>query len=726
MRRLGIKLGIIALVLMMAIVFSGCGDNGSGIPRVTPRTVTTGVVETIGWGHHRVNPINVTTEFRNNQIVRISIGQNSDSPEFIESVRNNLIPRILYHQVLGMMPTDAVSGATVSSMGVREAVMAAITEAGGNPAQWVEGFPRRTGETASFDTIFDVIVVGLGGSGTMAYLAASDVIGTSVLGLEAAGHIGGMSAHVLGSVQANSENLSPTTTVQNMRNQWVVPNPIPGLARDYFRDRRHMPNTARHASPNHWGGADEGIVDWFVENTGPTLDWLMDDHGFTITSMPFGAVSLGIISPAPASSRSQLFQWRITDASRRNPQSTYATGMRAMSLIPPSAGSPYYTVTVRNQRTGRDFLVMGRTVVLTTGGFLANPVMMQRYFGVSTPMQTIYTQLGDGINMGRDAGAATYNIRMPFVGNQATVLNIVRPPIPLPNPPPAGTTAANWHGGLRWKNTVASMLLTPHSLMVGMETAFNGSNDYVGRRFMPESPGAVGARWWASGGFFASIYCADNITRIRTDGFRTGEPATSFVGQNIGGAFFNPTTGANPTNAWAAGHPIAEIDAIIDWAVASGNAIRAPNLANLAAQLNARSRTTNGVITEARLRETIERYNTLIASGTDSDWGKLAAGGAFGTLMPINVDGPFVVFLGAGYFYGTSGGLDVNVYMNVLDPDHNPIPGLFAAGQDSMGVIFHAYEGYGPSGSANAWAITSGRRAGTQAALAAEAMRTNP
>jgi len=709
MRKFGIKLGAVALVSMMAIVFIGCdsGGGGGGGMRRTP--VQDGSFTATGWGHNRINPVYVTTQFQNNQIVRISIGQNSESTSFIESVRDIYIPRVIHHQVLGTIPTDTVSGATVSTMAVRDATLEAIQMAGGRPEEWEGGFPRRDAGVVSFDVIYDVIVVGLGGTGTVAYLAASAVPGTSVLGLEAAGSIGGMSARVLGSTMANS-TIFTTPAATTVRNQWVVPNAIPGLDRDYFRHDRHEPPSARHQPPHLWGGADPGIVDWFLADTGPTVDWLHTNH-FAMGSMPFGASTLAIIQGG-TELRSQIFHRAITDASRSNVDSAYATEMRAMSLLPPTPGFPYYTITVRHDRTGRDFQVLGRTVVLATGGFLANPDMMREHFGISTARQTIYTQRGDGIRMGMQAGGATYNIRMPFVGNQASVLNIVQPPIPEP----AGQEHP-WHGGLRWKNTVASMTLSTHSMMVAMEMAFNGSN-YVGQRFMAESPGAVGARWFGSGGFFATIYCQDNIDRIRTTGFRAGEPATSFLPQNIGGAFYNPTTGANPTNAWAAGHPIAEIDAIIDWAVSTGNAIRANNLADLATQLSVRSQTASQYLTEARLRQTIEAYNAL--AGTDTQWA-----GPPGTVHPISEDWsrPFVAFLGAAYFYGTSGGLDIDVNMQVLDVNHNPIPGLFAGGQDAMGVIFDAYEFYGPSGAANAWALTSGRRAGSQAAAAAAAMR---
>jgi predicted oxidoreductase len=80
----------------------------------------------------------------------------------------------------------------------------------------------------------------------------------------------------------------------------------------------------------------------------------------------------------------------------------------------------------------------------------------------------------------------------------------------------------------------------------------------------------------------------------------------------------------------------------------------------------------------------------------------------------------FTAVLGAGYYYGSCGGLDVDIDMQVLDTNKQKIPGLYAAGQDSMGVLFHhkkPYVGYGAA--AQGWSITSGRLAAA-AAMAAQ------
>ena len=58
---------------------------------------------------------------------------------------------------------DAIAGATLSSAGVKEAVAAAIDEAGGESIEWYDTPKKNSGTVKLLG--YDVIVVGLGGGG---------------------------------------------------------------------------------------------------------------------------------------------------------------------------------------------------------------------------------------------------------------------------------------------------------------------------------------------------------------------------------------------------------------------------------------------------------------------------------------------------------------------------------------------------------------------------------
>jgi len=139
----------------------------------------------------------------------------------------------------------------------------------------------------------------------------------------------------------------------------------------------------------------------------------------------------------------------------------------------------------------------------------------------------------------------------------------------------------------------------------------------------------------------------------------------------------------------------------METAVAYGAAFKANTLEELAELLGMEN-----------LVEEVALYNSYSTGEAVDPFGKDAS-----YIDPIGETGPYYAVKGAAYIYGTIGGLDVDINMNVLDETGKPIPGLYAVGQDSMGVLFtpqDAYVSYG--GAAHGWVLTSGRIAGANAA----------
>ena len=83
---------------------------------------------------------------------------------------------------------------------------------------------------------------------------------------------------------------------------------------------------------------------------------------------------------------------------------------------------------------------------------------------------------------------------------------------------------------------------------------------------------------------------------------------------------------------------------------------------------------------------TIERYNELADLGVDEDFGKPA----YQSLSHI-VEPPFYGAMMMGNLLCTLDGLRINADMQVLDTNGNPIPGLYAAGNDSGGFFSGNY-----------------------------------
>ncbi|MDR0818400.1 MAG: FAD-binding protein, partial [Oscillospiraceae bacterium] len=80
------------------------------------------------------------------------------------------------------------------------------------------------------------------------------------------------------------------------------------------------------------------------------------------------------------------------------------------------------------------------------------------------------------------------------------------------------------------------------------------------------------------------------------------------------------------------------------------------------------------------LKKTVERYNAIVASGDDTDFGKRSE-----MLTPI-VKPPFIALKWGPSLLDVFGGAITNGQLNVLGPDSNPIPGLYAVGNAAGGM----------------------------------------
>ena len=109
----------------------------------------------------------------------------------------------------------------------------------------------------------------------------------------------------------------------------------------------------------------------------------------------------------------------------------------------------------------------------------------------------------------------------------------------------------------------------------------------------------------------------------------------------------------------------------------------------------------------AALKATIDTYNSSVASGTDSAFGRPA------NFMKAKIeDGPYYLVEQKPRFATTMGGLVLTDTLQVVGTDGKALSGLYAAGEVGGGVMGDD----SPSGANNAWAITSGKLAGESAA----------
>jgi fumarate reductase flavoprotein subunit len=109
------------------------------------------------------------------------------------------------------------------------------------------------------------------------------------------------------------------------------------------------------------------------------------------------------------------------------------------------------------------------------------------------------------------------------------------------------------------------------------------------------------------------------------------------------------------------------------------------------------------------LKATVEDYNTACENGYDPVYGKDRM-----FLKPLRTP-PYYALRAYPGLLTTIGGIKINEHMEVINKDDNPVPGLFAGGNDTGGWVSDTYD-INLAGVTFGFAINSGRMAGESAA----------
>jgi 3-oxosteroid 1-dehydrogenase len=528
------------------------------------------------------------------------------------------------------------------------------------------------------DADFDVVVVGSGGAGMTAALAAAHQ-GLSAVVLEKTGFFGGSTARSGGGIWAPGNEVLRKAGVRDSAEQ----------ARAYLAHVAggYVPAERQHALLEHgpamlafvravtpvdfaWvpdysdyypeapGGLAQGRsvepVPLDGRALGTELDhlsppYLPSPDGVTVTQADYRWLSLGPRHPRAILASARIFgrlaRTRVLRHRMLSMGQALAAGLRAGLMakdVPVWLDTPMTGLDIEDGRVtgvrvirdGQPALIRARLgVVLAAGGFEHNAEMRQRY--QRPPIGTEWTtgaagNTGDAITAGEGAGAALDLMDDAWWG----------PSIPLTGRP----------------YFVLAERSLPGSLLV------NGA----GQRFVNESAPYVDA------------------VHAMYDGHGDGTPhipAWLIIDQRY-----------RNTYVFAGRAPRKPLPR--RW-YAAGVVHRAPTIAGLA----------DGVgLDAAALAKTVARFNEFAEAGQDADFGRgdSAYDRYYGD--PRQRPNPNLAPLRQAPFYavqivpgdlGTKGGLRTDERARVLRGDGTPIAGLYAAGNASAAVMGHSYAGAG-------------------------------
>lgn len=370
------------LAFVMVLGLAACGGNTAqettaaataaseeaGI--YTPGTYT-------GTAAGKNGDVKVEVTFSANAIDSVKVVEHSETAGISDGAIENIPTAIVENQSLAV---DTVSGATITSDAILQAVADAVAQAGGD-VEALKNAAAPAGEKEAKELSADVIVVGGGGAG-MAAATRLAQLGKSVILVEKSGFLGG-AISVSG---GNQVVMGSQLQIDN----GVADDSVESMVADF---------EANGANKNN-----KEILTLFAENVGATTDWLVASCGITFEE---GLHQLGEYShnrelayTGGGAGFAEAMRKAVEEAGVQVLLNT-----KAESLIADNG-----TVTgVKAASSDADYTLTAGDVVLATGGYGANKDMLTDemksalYYGPAS-------STGEGIQMAQAVGAQTANM----------------------------------------------------------------------------------------------------------------------------------------------------------------------------------------------------------------------------------------------------------------------------------------------------------------------------
>ncbi len=333
----------------------------------------------MGTGEGRSGTILVRITVERHKITDIVVVSQSES-SFAQEAINEMVARALKKQALLSAEVDAVSGATLTSSGVIDAVNMAIRIALGQ---------ADAGKTLYKDGSCDLVVIGAGGAGLSAAVEAASGGNLSIVVLEKQGILGGNTNYSTGGINAAGTEAQKAAGIQDSPDLFYMDTMLGGK-------EKNIPSLVRS----------------LVEHAAATIAWLsslgadlsdvgiMGGSSVKRTHRPKGGTAIG----------PHLMKVLKEAASKSNVD--IRTSNKVVGLL--SDKGTVTGVKVENA-DGSTYSLRAKAVVIATGGFGANLEMVTRYQPSLSGFATLNHPgaTGDAFSWLADIGGST--IQMEYI-----------------------------------------------------------------------------------------------------------------------------------------------------------------------------------------------------------------------------------------------------------------------------------------------------------------------
>lgn len=586
----------------------------------------------IGTGTGKNGDLKVSVTFDGGRIAGVEVVEHNETAGICEPAIERIPAAIIENQSIAV---DAVTGATLTSQAILAAVADCIEQAGFDPDDYRTAPASAEKSTEVKDLTYDVVIVGAGGSGMAAAMAANEA-GAKVILVEKSASIGGSSVMSLGMGAAGS-SLQAASGVDFTAAEWLS---------DWLDQQNYMVSAP--------------MIYRYISESGKTVDWLIE-NGVEMEFIGHGQAAL-----------------------MDDPIATYHTwagdGLAAnlqknLERILEDGGEIYYETAgksvimengeargiVAEQADGTTLNIHAKAVIISTGGYGADAAMMEELLGFKVNGINSGAQTGDGIRMGVEAGAATEGIEnVEFHG--VAIPDELKP------------------ANLSFEETdlVSMLVQEPSAVWINSD----------GDRFVNENI------------VYDTAYLGNIVSRQGDQYYAIVNQRIVDIWENDGQASIGRVTKSFGFGDLEVDVPWVGLTEQLENYIASGGVVKADTLEELAEKLG---------ISASHLTAAFAMYNDACEKGVDEYLGKPAE---FLTAME---EGPYYAVIGRASELCTLGGLKITTDMEVISTEGGVIPGLYSAGVDCSGSLFHGvYVSY--EGVTMGWTMTSGRLAGENAA----------
>ena len=635
MKRLLITMCIAVLTTSMV---AGCSNTNQG-QQQNQSNYKAGTYTATAQGNNGEIFVEVTVS--DSEITNVTVDASVETVGLGDTAAVSISDEIISTQSLAI---DTVSGATNTSKAVLEAVENCLTQAGGD----IENLKKplvKENEWVVKELSTDIVVIGAGGAGMSAAVTSAEA-GAKVILLEKTAIPGGTTANGGGFFAADSEK---------SREVGQEALDVDLIFNKYMEEMDWM--------------ADANMVKNFLYTSLTTADWLQE-HGVEFHKMENAVQQSheegtnGYHKYDDFTKTSSTFAQILENC--EGIEVYYETP--ATELIVNDKGE--VTGVLAKAKDGSTLKISASSVIIATGGYVGNDEMVKESLnGVSVNASGYNSNVGDGINMALELGAATRS--MSAMVNHT--FNIE-----------GKTNVKGEYDPMSLMYATSSLAYLPVNVWLNQEGIRFANEDIVYDRMLSGNAMAT------TGDYAWFLYNQELIDTLET----TGAAATGMYDKISMGPFSEYTP---MENGWS------NLNSILGEMVDGVTVVKADSLEELAEATE---------MSKEKLTKTMEVYNNDAKNGVDSLYSKR------GSHMYEMSKGPYYAIKVTVNNLCTVGGLRVNSELNVVknDPEngYSAIKNLYAAGADAS-AIYSDHYAHTIEGTAQGWAYNSGRLSGQAA-----------